>query len=501
MEKAYTKTAEQVIKDLKTDLKDGLTSAQAQKRLAQYGPNVLKEEIGKNPLLILFSQFRSFLVIILIVASIISYLLGHSLDALMILAIVAINAVLGFIQEYRAEESIKHLKKLVTANVQVIRDGRLVEIPHFQLVPGDLVIVSDGQKVPADLRVTQSIYLHLNEAPLTGESIPVTKVTDSLPPNTNIADQKNMLFAGTSVSSGKGMGIVVSTAMKTEIGQIAHLVSQEVEPETPLKQKLDRLGKLLGRIVLIVASLIALEQIILGEPVIEALISSVALAVAAIPEGLPAIVTISLALGTKRLLKQRALIRNLPASETLGSTEVICVDKTGTLTEGEMSVREIYGANIQKILTVGILSSNARKNKDRIIGDATEAALIQKAIDSGLDQDQLDKKFPRVQEIPFSSDRKMMTTICKEDNQYRVTSKGATEVILDKCSHIEENGQVIPLTEEKKEQILKVNDQMAQDALRILAFAEKRIHLAGEENAVTPARCIIWQIVPYYVRV
>jgi len=343
MEKAFVKTPEEVGKELQTDFKNGLSSSLAKERLQKYGSNELKEKKGKNPLILFFSEFTDFLVLILIAAALVSFFLGEKIDAFMIIAIVLLNGIVGFIQEYRVEKAIQSLKKLVTSNTKLYRDGHLMQISSKELVPGDLVVLEEGQKVPADIRLTQSFSLTTIEAALTGESTPVSKITDSLKDEVSIADQKNMVFSGTVVSSGKGLGIVIYTGMNTEIGKIAKMVTNETDPVTPMQQKLDHLGSVIGKIVLAVATVVALEEIFFGEQnFIQALISAVALAVAAIPEGLPAVVTISLALGTRRLLKQNALIRNLPAAETLGSTDVICCDKTGTLTEGMMSVRKAY---------------------------------------------------------------------------------------------------------------------------------------------------------------
>ena len=504
MENAFTKTPEDVAKEFQTELKNGLSTSDAVARLQKYGTNELKEGKGKNPLILFFEQFTDFLILILIAASIISFILGERIDAYMIIAIVLINGIVGFIQEYRVEKAIEHLKKLVTSNTKVYRGGQLLQIPSKEIVPGDLVVLEEGQKVPADIRLIQSFSLSTIEAALTGESTPVNKSVEALQDSTPIADQKNMVFSGTIISSGGGMGIVISTGMNTELGKIAKLVTNEPEPVTPMQKKLNHLGSLIGKIVLGIASIVALEEIFFGEQqIIQALISGVALAVAAIPEGLPAVVTISLALGTKRLLKQNALIRNLPAAETLGSTDVICADKTGTLTEGVMSVRKIYingstvtlentpgvfgstslttsgdftpgvDDGVKKLLEHGILASNARSSDGKIIGDSTEAALIQIAIDSSINQQALITKYPRVTEVPFSSSRKMMTTVLQADSDLLVTSKGATEVILDKCTKIEKNGKISAITQIDKDEILKINEQMAKDALRVLAFAYK----------------------------
>ena len=465
----YQKTAQEVAQELKTDLKNGLTSNEALNRLKTYGPNILKETGGKNIFLIFASQFTSFLIIILFLASGISFLLGHILDAALIMAIVLLNGVVGFIQEYRVEKTIQQLKKLVTTNVTVYRDGVLQKIPSSQLVPGDLIVLEEGQKVSADIRLTECYNLETNEASLTGESTPISKETKLLKEEKILAERVNMVYSGTVIAAGKALGIVTSTGMNTEIGRIAHLVAEELEELTPMQQKLNNLGKTIGRIVLIIALLIGIEQFLFGQNILNALISAIALAVAAIPEGLPAVVTISLALGTKRLLKQKSLIRNLPAAETLGSTDIVCVDKTGTLTEGEMKVTKIFGENEQssssnreKILTYGLLASNARKSGDQIIGDPTEAAIVKAVLDEGLDQDTLLKTHPRISEIPFSSQRKMMSVVVKTEEGNLLISKGATEVILGKCSN---------LSDQQKKKIIQQNDAMAADALRILAIA------------------------------
>jgi P-type Ca2+ transporter type 2C len=497
MEGFYSKSLEEIAKELNTNLQKGLTSQEAEKRLLEYGPNALKEKGGKNPLVLFFKQFTNFLVIILIIAAIVSFLLGERIDGAMIVAIICINAVVGFIQEYRVEKAIEHLKRLVSSETEVYRDGQLMQISSHDLVPGDLMIIEEGQRVTADIRLIQTINLQTMEAPLTGESTPVNKNTTSLSGEIAIADQQNMLFSGTTIASGKGMGIVTSTGMKTEIGKIAHLVSAEKDPQTPMQQKLNRLGSFIGKLILVVAAVVGAEEMFFGgQNIIDAFISAVALAVAAIPEGLPAVVTISLALGTRRLLKQKALVRNLPAAETLGSTNVICSDKTGTLTEGKMSVRQIFvndhtliefGSEAQKILKMGILASNARQvnnsKGEKIIGDPTEAALISAAIESGINQNQLITEYTRVLEVPFSSIRKMMTIAVKDQDKQWVISKGATEVILNHCTKIEKDGEIKDLTDVDRKRILSINEQMAGDALRVLAFAQKWISQASEKNA------------------
>jgi P-type Ca2+ transporter type 2C len=499
MENSYQKTVQEVALQLQTDLKKGLTDSEIKIRTKKYGSNVLKEKKGVNPFVLFFSEFTDFLVLILIAAALVSFFLGEKIDGFMIIAIVLINGIVGFIQEYRVEKAMQQLKKLITSTTKVYRDGSLTQIQSSELVPGDLVILEEGQKVPADIRVIQSYNLNTVEAALTGESTPITKTIEPLQGELAIGDRKNMVFSGTIITSGEGLGIVVSIGMNTEIGEIAKLVSSEKDPITPMQQKLDRLGGFIGKIVLIIAGIVALEEYFFGQQkLIESLISAVALAVAAIPEGLPAVVTISLALGTRRLLKQNALIRNLPAAETLGSTDVICCDKTGTLTEGIMSVRKFYldgqildfekiklTNSIKKLLEMALLASNARSNQTtgKIIGDTTEAALVQVALDKGINQQDLDNLYPRVLEVPFSSDRKMMTVVTQNNKESFVVSKGATEAILNKCSQIEINGRIINLTESEKEQILAANEKMASQALRVLAFAYKKVNQATEKDA------------------
>ena len=488
MENFFSISTDDTAKKLNTNTKDGLSSTEAASRLTQYGPNELKQTKGKSALMIFVSQFTDLLVLLLIAASIASYFLGEGIDALMIVVIVIMNAVIGFIQEYRVEKAIEHLKQMVTSNQTVYRDGKLFQIPSAQLVPGDLVVLEEGQKVTADIRLIDSISLQTVEAPLTGESTPVSKISEILNGNLSIGDRKNMVFSGTIISAGKGTGIVVSTGMTTEIGKIANMVQTQHDTQTPMQIKLDKLGALIGKIVIVVAIIIGIEEIFFSQGnLIEALISAIAIAVAAIPEGLPAVVTIALALGTKRLLTKKALIRNLPAAETLGSTEIICTDKTGTLTEGVMNVRKAYfnqisidmskkskaPAGLSKLLEIGILSSNARKSNENFVGDPTEVALIKIALENGVDQDTLLSKYKRVGEVPFTSDRKMMSTISEIDGSKVVAAKGSVEAILKISNRIEINGKLEPLTEAHKKAILDQNNTLANEALRVLAFAYK----------------------------
>jgi len=488
MEDYSTLSGEETAAKLHSNTQHGLSSFEANNRLKKFGPNTLIFNNGKGPFTIFTSQLTSFLVIILLIASAFSFFFGDYLDAVLILIIIFINAFLGFFQEYRAEKTIEHLKKLVISYCLVYRDKQVIQVFSSELVPGDLVLLEEGQKVPADIRLLSTTNLYTNEAALTGESMPITKTVDVLKKILPIADQINMLFSGTIISAGKGLGLVVTTGGKTEIGKIANLVNQEAKTSTNLQLKLDHLGKVLGKVIIGIAALIALEEILVGKPIIQAVTSAIALAVAAIPEGLPAVVTISLAIGTRRLFKQNALLRRLTAAETLGSTDIICVDKTGTLTEGKMTVKQIYynhtfhHLNIEtndtklpketrQLLKISVLANNAQKNDNGIVGDPTEVALISLAFDQGVEQLELSKQCPRVLEIPFSSERKMMSVVCQDEKEKLIAAKGSVEAILNQCTQIEKNGKVVALTKEDKANILKANNQMASNALRVLAFA------------------------------
>lgn len=491
---------EEIFKKLRTR-ESGLTEEEARERLQRFGYNEIKKEKKISKIQIFVNQFRSILVLILIFATVFSALIGEILDALAILIIVILNAVFGFIQEYRAEKAIESLKKLTSPETVVIRNGKPRRILSKNLVPGDIVVLEEGSKVPADLRLFQVVDLRIDESMITGESVPVTK--DTKPVKTRVlAEKKNIAWMGTVVVGGRGKGVVVETGMRTEMGTIAKEI-QEPEEETPLQKKLDVFGKNLGIIILVICGLVAGIGILRGslflgktlsmELITSMIITGIALAVAAIPEGLPAVVTISLALGLQRLAKQNALIRRLPTVETLGSTTVICSDKTGTLTKNEMTVKRIYCQNhiievtgkgyipegkfligkseidprknqtISMLLISGALCNNAIFEDKKIIGDPTEGALLVAAKKAGYTREALERIYPRVAEIPFSSERKMMTTIHKTQKGFLVCSKGAPEKILSCCK----------LSEKEKKQILEVNQILAKQALRVLAIAYK----------------------------
>ncbi|MEX0617177.1 MAG: cation-translocating P-type ATPase [Candidatus Woykebacteria bacterium] len=516
----YLLSKEEVLKNLDSSEK-GLSLAEVKARLEKYGPNKLTEAKRISPLVILVDQFKNLLTIILLASAAMTLLVyffggrdqSDLIEAGLILAIVIMIAVLGFFQEYRAEKAIEALKKLLAFKAKVIREGVTKEIDTSELVPGDLVVLEEGEKVPADIRIIELASLQTNEASLTGESTPVNKIADSLEGDLQIADQKNMVFSGTSITSGRGRGIVVATGDSTEIGKIATSVAETEDEETPIQKRLDKLGKILGYGTLAVSTVVFVfivffakdfAHLSLLQRVLHSFIAAVALAVAAIPEGLPAVVTISLAFGTQRMLKKNALVRKLTSVETLGSVDVICADKTGTLTKGEMTVREIYfdGASysvsgrgydiegkfekggapanpkeIEMILKCGLSCNNAHLQDGKVLGDPTEAALIVSASKAGLKS-----VGERVNEVPFSSERKMMSVVSKENGDLFVYTKGAPEIVLSKCSKFIKDGSEADLTEESKKKFLQENGKMAAKALRVLGFAYKKIAKADPEK-------------------
>jgi Ca2+-transporting ATPase len=435
-------------------------------------------------------------------------------EALLIFAIVLAIALIGFFNEYKAEKTVEALKKLVGQKAKVRRDGRIVEVEASLLVPGDIVLLDEGAKVPADVRLVQVRSLQVNEASLTGESLPVVKFEEVIAKNVLIGDQKNMAFAGTFVTQGTAEGVVVATGQSTELGKIATLVNDIEADETPMQKKLDDLGKKLGLMILAICVVVFVIVLFLVDEArdkdflqraIFAFTAAVALAVAAIPEGLAFVVRISLALGARRMASKNALVRKLSAVEALGSTDVICSDKTGTLTKGEMTVRELFagGQSIQvngsgyerkgtfelngkkvtltdpheRLLLVGALCNNARLKAESVLGDPTEGSLLVSAFKGGYDYEKLHKNYTRVNEVPFTSDRKFMSTVHKVDKkQYLVASKGSLEATLERSTHmLSKEGKVIKITPEEKRKIIEKNNEFASKALRVLAFAYKEL--------------------------
>jgi len=507
----YDQEISSVFEELKTSEK-GLNSEEAEKRLEKYGKNELKEKEKVSVLQLFLSQFKSILIFILIVASIVSALLGEAIDSVVILFTVFLAGVLGFVQEYRAEKAIELLKSLTSPEAAVIRNGTEKKIPSTELVPGDIILLQTGDRIPADARIIKEFNLKVDESSLTGESVPVQKITDSLPADTSKADRKNMAFAGTAVAYGRGRGVVTATGMKTSFGELAGLLGTIERSRTPLQESLDKFGRWIGGATLVIVAFVAVLGVFSGFPPLDMFLWGVALAVAAIPEALPAVLTVGLGLGVRRMVKKNALVRKLPSVETLGSTNVICSDKTGTLTQNKMTVEKIYvngqllqvtgnGYNPEgkflkgteemseedthlRILLLGAAlcnDSNLYKEEDgwKITGDPTEAALVVAAAKAGFEKSEIDRKYPRFGEIPFSSESKEMTTFNKlEKNPYNFPgselvafSKGAPEVILSSCTKIFLNGEIKTLTSEKKQEISEQIKELADQALRVMAFS------------------------------
>jgi len=477
----------------------GISENEASSRLDKYGKNELEEGERVSPIKLLLEQFADFLVIILIIAATLSLIMGHQVDFYLIIAIVIGNGIFGFIQDWKAEQSIQALKEMASPEAIVRRDGDKKKLPLEEVVPGDLVYLEQGSAVPADARLVEAESLEVDESALTGESEPVSKQLDPVEAEAELADRKNLVFKNTKVVRGRGEAVVTSTGMDTEIGKVAQQL-QEVEQEmTPFQKEVNQLGKKLGTIILLISALIVPVSVLVhGTGWLNAFLTAVALAVAAIPEGLPAVVTLSLAMGTKKMTKRNALTRRLAAVESLGSVDTICTDKTGTLTENEMTVQKIFTGKQEMKLSDMELSENGKDVNDisdnelllrtgvlcndselqsggEVLGDPTEAALLKSAIGAGLDPSSLTDKFERLREIPFSSDRKMMTTINNSTDGPVAYSKGAPEVILAKCSHYRQDGEVHPLTPEKREEFEEEVEKLAGEALRVLGFAIKEV--------------------------
>ena len=466
----YTLKKEDVLKQLFSN-ELGLTEKEVSSRLQEYGYNELKEKKENKVLKILIGQVNSFVVYILIAAVIISLVVRQYLDAIVIGFILIINTLLGFIQEYRAEKSIEALRKLETKKILVIRNNEKKLIESKNLVPGDIVIIEEGIKVPADCYLLEAYELEVDESILTGESVPVKKNINVIKEKSQVAEQTNMLFSATTVTRGRGQAIIVNTGMNTEVGKIASLIQTQHEKQTPLQKKLDKVGKSLGILVIVVAIIVFLAGIIDKQNPSDMLLIAISLAVAAVPEGLPAIVTISLALGTKRMLKKDVLIRKLSSVETLGSTTVICVDKTGTMTQNRMQVTKFYLDN--NIINPGQDSRNLKLLHDIMancnvavlpdIGDPTDLGILRAATKG--------TKYPKVDEIPFSSKTKMMISYNLVNKKIYTFAKFAPEKIYDLCSYININGRISKFTPRLKQQVIDISDKLATQALRVIGYA------------------------------
>ncbi len=559
LENLHSISKEETAEHLGTNPETGLPKGEPEKRLNQYGPNELEERKGSTLLDLILEQFKSFLVIILIAAAVVSILIGETVDAVAIIAIVILNTIMGVVQEARAEKALAALKKMSSPDADVLRDGKHTTVPSTELVPGDVVFLKAGNYVPADLRLTESVNLHIDESSLTGESVPVDKTADkTLEEDTSLGDRKNCAYMNTMISYGRGAGIVVKTGMDTEMGKIAEMIQSYENESTPLQKDLDRLGRRLGILALAVCGVILIFGVLrdtnvslLGEGVetyfsefqdriVTLFMTAVSLAIAAVPEGLPAVVTICLALGMRRMVKRNALIRRLPAVETLGSANIICTDKTGTLTQNQMTVLEgwvpdrlfsVTGEGyepegefridedafdpsediaVSMLLRGGLICNDANlesssgsedaaegeeKTEWGIIGDPTEGALVVAAEKAGLHKTEQDKQWPRIREFPFNSERKRMTTIHEipEDfsrknlpgveTDYVAFVKGAPDVILNYSGKWLAEGEIRELSEEDREKITSVNEEMAGRALRVLAVAYRPLKEVPGEDA------------------
>ncbi|AUI80257.1 cation-translocating P-type ATPase [Lactiplantibacillus pentosus] len=483
----YQQSLPAIYQELETD-EHGLQQSAATQRLEQYGPNALNQQKTTSLLQKFIAQFKDFMIIVLLVAALIAAFTGEAVDAVIILLVVVLNAIFGVFQESKAEEAINALKEMSAPDATVLRDGQLQTVKSDALVPGDIVSLEAGDIVPADLRLIESASLKVEESALTGESVPVEKqaemVADGELP---IGDRLNMAYMNSNVTYGRATGIVVATGMQTEVGRIAGMIEAADETTTPLQANLTQLGKSLTILILVIAAVVFGIGMLRGqESLINMLLTAISLAVAAIPEGLPAIVTITLALGTQRMAKRHALVRKLPAVETLGSTDIIASDKTGTLTQNKMTVeklvlnQELVDARTTELpldshlAQVMILSNDTKIMSDGLAGDPTETALIQYNLDQNYPVDQLLEQRPRVNEVPFDSERKLMSTVHPlEDGRFLVAVKGAPDELLKRVTQVETNGEVEPLTKTSRDQILSVNHELATQALRVLAFAYK----------------------------
>lgn len=492
----YKKSKNEILKELDVDEKNGLSSNEALRRLEKYGKNKLVTKKKKTLFKQFLSQLKYVMIYILIIAAIISAFLGEISDALIILLVIVINAVIGVVQESKAEKALDALKELSTPKALVKRDGSLKEILSEDIVPGDIVIIDAGRYIPGDLRLIDTANLKIEESAFTGESVPSEKDASFLPDKEiPIGDQNNMAFMSTLATYGRGVGVVVGTGMNTEIGKIAKMIEQEENDETPLQKKLSELGKILGFLAVGICILIFIISFFQGRDLLEMFLTSISLAVAAIPEGLPAIVAIVLALGVQRMVKKNAIIRKLPAVETLGSVSIICSDKTGTLTQNKMTVTTVYtndsyikesefnlNENESKLLVdCMVLCNDATYSEKNQTGDPTEIALLESSFKLNILKEKLEKDFKRIDEIPFDSDRKLMTTVNLVDDKARVFTKGALDSILSICNKISINGKLLDFTKEYKAKVLENSNIMSDKALRVLAFAYKDI---SKENIV-----------------
>ncbi|MCA9973254.1 MAG: cation-translocating P-type ATPase [Anaerolineales bacterium] len=532
----YRQSIAEVTQTLAVEPGVGLSDAEAKKRLERYGLNELVDRGTKSPWLILLDQFKDLMVIILLLAAIVSFVLGEGTDVIVIMAIVVLNAAIGFSQEYRAEQAIAALKKLAVPTVKVRRNGRIVEVSARELVPGDVVLLEAGNLVPADARLIESVNLKIEEAALTGESEPVDKRTEAQQgEDVPLGDQHNMAFMGTVITYGRGTAVITGTGMETELGNIAELIQGVEQEQTPLQRRLDNLGKSLAWAVFGIIALVIVLGRFRGEAWDVLVLTGISMAVAAVPEGLPAVVTITLALGSQRMLKRHALIRKLPAVETLGSVTYICSDKTGTLTENRMTVTvldvaghtqnietlvdkqgAIFDAELHEehpahertlslLVKAGALCNDAVLQRtddgtERTIGDPTEGALVVAAAKLGHTKERMESRWPRVAEVPFTSERKRMTTVHEvqvdaadseapwRNHEYVAFSKGGVDSLLEVATTLWDGAEILPLDEDLRERIMEGNARLAAQGQRVLGVAFRPLHALGEVNEATIER-------------
>ena len=511
----FNKTVTETLESLTTNANEGLKSEEIEERRKKYGFNELKAKKKKTILVKFLEQFKDFMIIILIIAAIVSGVIGYLqnegiTDSIIILIVVIINAIIGVAQESKAEKSLEALQKLSSHVAKVIRDGKLVVMPSKELVPGDIVIIETGDYVPADLRIIEATNLKAQEASLTGESVPVEKNTEAISDEKiGIGDRTNMLFSSSLITYGRGKGIVVETGMNTEVGKIANIINSTDETETPLQEKLNKLGKTLGIGALVICAVIFVIGLLYGKNPLDMFMTAVSLAVAAIPEGLAAVSTIVLAIGVQRMVKKHAIVKKLPAVETLGSATVICSDKTGTLTQNKMTVQRIFYNNklldinkidlkqedetLERLVHISMLCNDTKISTDnQLTGDPTETALV----DMGFKLDfepSLFEQMPRLKEIPFDSDRKLMTTVNKVGERYVVCTKGGVDELLNRCTKYILNDEIKTDLEEYKKTISENNEEMAKNALRVLAMGYKELnHEPTEEDMASLENDLIY---------
>jgi len=522
----HTKSVDSIYSELNSS-KTGLTDHESTKRLDKYGKNKLTKKREFRALKIFINQFKSFLVALLVLAVGVSYYLGEIVDAYVIGVIILLNALLGFIQEFKAERAVESLKKLSSTKAKVLRDGKEEIIDAENLVPGDIILIEEGDKVPADARLIEVINLEMDESALTGESTPVSKELVVLKKEKVVVSElRNMIFMNTSVSRGRATAVIIGTGMSTEIGKIAKSITEQKTPETPLQKKLEVVAKNLGIAAVIISIAVFGIGLLKGEPIVEMFTAAVSLAVAAVPEGLPTVVTITLALGLSKMAKVNSIIRRLPVVETLGSATVICSDKTGTLTKNEMTVTDIYtnhksfkvsgsgydpegnfnldgkkvdpnkSKNLDLILRSGVLCTTAKLNHHkkgwRIIGDPTEGALLVSSKKAGKGKDELLNEFKFKNEIPFDSNRKMMSVIYENNGKHIAYIKGAPEIFLQNCSHIYMNGTIKRMNKSDREKIKTQIDGMTKDALRVLAMGYKYVNMKKKISPQNIERDIVF---------